>query len=75
MDTETFIPVTTDGLKYGKRVLVVGLKCYPMSLVPYEQDFECVQLPNENFWDDTYPGWDRWTELQAFAALFEGRCV
>lgn len=28
VDTETFIPVTTDALKYGKRVLVVGLKCY-----------------------------------------------
>ena len=30
VDTETFTPVTTDGLKYGKRVLVVGLKCYHM---------------------------------------------
>ena len=30
VDTETFIPVTTDGLKYGKRVLVVGLKCFEM---------------------------------------------
>ena len=49
-----------------------GYNGYPMSLVPYEQDFECFQLPNENFWDNTYPGWDRWTELQAFAALFEG---
>lgn len=28
VDTETFIPVTTDALKYGKRVLVVGLKCF-----------------------------------------------
>lgn len=28
VDTETFIPVPTDALKYGKRVLVVGLKCY-----------------------------------------------
>lgn len=34
VDTETFIPVTTDGLKYGKRVLVVGLKCYPMWRTP-----------------------------------------
>lgn len=49
-----------------------GYNGYPMSLVPYHQDFECYQLPNENFWDNTYPGWDRWTELQAFAALFEG---
>lgn len=29
VDTETFHPITTDALKYGKRVLVVGLKCYP----------------------------------------------
>ena len=28
MDTETFLPVTTDALKYGKRVMVVGLKCF-----------------------------------------------
>ena len=27
VDAETFLPVTTEGLKYGKRVLVVGLKC------------------------------------------------
>lgn len=30
VDTETFIPVTTDALKYGKRVMVVGLKCFEM---------------------------------------------
>lgn len=30
VDTETFVPVTTEALKYGKRVLVVGLKCYEM---------------------------------------------
>ncbi len=30
VDTETFIPVTTDALKYGKRVIVVGLKCFEM---------------------------------------------
>ena len=30
VDTETFTPVTTGALKYGKRVLVVGLKCYEM---------------------------------------------
>ena len=30
VDTDTFIPVTTEALKYGKRVLVVGLKCYEM---------------------------------------------
>jgi DUF917 family protein len=28
VDTETFIPVPTDALKYGKRVLVIGLKCF-----------------------------------------------
>ena len=28
VDTETFIPVTTDALKYGKRVLAVGPKCF-----------------------------------------------
>ena len=28
VDVETFTPVTTDALKYGKRVLVVGLPCY-----------------------------------------------
>ena len=30
VDTETFVPVTTDGLKYGKRVLAVGLKCFDL---------------------------------------------
>ncbi len=30
VDTETFIPVTTDALKYGKRVLVIGLSCFHM---------------------------------------------
>ena len=30
VDTETFTPVTTEALKYGKRVLVVGLKCCEM---------------------------------------------
>ena len=28
VDTETFIPVPTDALKYGKRVMVIGLKCF-----------------------------------------------
>jgi DUF917 family protein len=28
VDTETFTPVPTDAVKYGKRVLVVGLKCH-----------------------------------------------
>jgi len=30
VDPETFYPITTDALKYGKRVLVVGLKCFEM---------------------------------------------
>jgi len=30
VDSETFIPATTDALKYGKRVIVVGLKCFEM---------------------------------------------
>lgn len=34
VDTETFRPVTTDALKYGKRVLVVGLKCFEMWRTP-----------------------------------------
>ena len=27
VDAETFVPVTTEALKYGKRVLLVGLPC------------------------------------------------
>lgn len=34
VDTETFAPVTTEALKYGKRVLVVGLKCFGMWRTP-----------------------------------------
>ncbi|MDR0563185.1 MAG: DUF917 domain-containing protein [Spirochaetaceae bacterium] len=30
VDAETFIPLPTDALKYGKRVLVIGLKCYDL---------------------------------------------
>ena len=30
VDTETFVPVTTDALKYGKRIMLVGLKCFEM---------------------------------------------
>ena len=30
VDTDTFQPVPTDALKYGKRVMVVGLKCFPL---------------------------------------------
>ena len=32
--TEIFTPVTTDALKYGKRVLVIGLKCFEMWRTP-----------------------------------------
>lgn len=34
VDTETFAPVPTDALKYGKRVMVVGLKCFPLWRTP-----------------------------------------
>ena len=34
VDTETFTPIPTDALKYGKRVLVVGLKCFPLWRTP-----------------------------------------
>jgi len=34
VDTETFVPVTTDVLKYGKRVYVVGLKCFELWRTP-----------------------------------------
>lgn len=34
VDTETFIPVTTDALKYGKRVMAVGLPCYDLWRTP-----------------------------------------
>ena len=34
VDTETFNPVPTDALKYGKRVMVVGLECFPMWRTP-----------------------------------------
>ncbi len=34
VDTETFIPVPTDALKYGKRVMVVGLPCFPLWRTP-----------------------------------------
>lgn len=30
VDSETFTPIPTDALKYGKRVMVVGLKCFPL---------------------------------------------
>lgn len=30
VDYETFTPITTDGLKYGKRVILCGLPCDPM---------------------------------------------
>ena len=30
VDSETFTPVTTDALKYGKRVYIIGLKCFEL---------------------------------------------
>lgn len=30
VDSETFTPITTDALKYGKRVLMIGLTCFEM---------------------------------------------
>ena len=30
VDQATFLPVTTDRLKYGKRVLLIGLPCHPL---------------------------------------------
>lgn len=34
VDTETFAPVTTDALKYGKRVMVLGIRCFPLWRTP-----------------------------------------
>ncbi len=34
VDTETFHPVPTDALKYGKRVMVIGLQCFPLWRTP-----------------------------------------
>lgn len=34
VDTETFMPVPTDALKYGKRVMVVGLECFHLWRTP-----------------------------------------
>lgn len=34
VDIETFTPVTTDALKYGKRVFVIGLKCFELWRTP-----------------------------------------
>lgn len=34
VDSATFLPVTTDRLKYGKRVLLVGLPCNPLWRTP-----------------------------------------
>lgn len=34
VDPETFIPIPTDALKYGKRVLAVGLPCFDMWRTP-----------------------------------------
>ncbi|MBR2576051.1 MAG: DUF917 domain-containing protein [Firmicutes bacterium] len=34
VDAETFSPVTTDALKYGKRVFVIGLQCFGLWRTP-----------------------------------------
>lgn len=34
VDIETFIPITTESLKYGKRVYVIGMPCYPSWRTP-----------------------------------------
>ena len=34
VDVETFMPVPTDALKYGKRVMVVGLECFHLWRTP-----------------------------------------
>jgi len=34
VDTETFIPIPTDALAYGKRVMVVGLECFHLWRTP-----------------------------------------
>lgn len=34
VDTETFMPIPTDALKYGKRVLAVGLPCFHLWRTP-----------------------------------------
>ena len=34
VDTETFAPIPTDALKYGKRVMVIGLQCFPLWRTP-----------------------------------------
>jgi DUF917 family protein len=34
LDMETGLPITTEGLKYGYRVAVVGMPCHPMWRAP-----------------------------------------
>ena len=34
VDTDTFVPIPTDALKYGKRAMVVALECYPLWRTP-----------------------------------------
>jgi DUF917 family protein len=34
VDTETFSPIPTDAVKYGKRVLIAGLPCFPAWRTP-----------------------------------------
>lgn len=56
VDAETFVPVPTDALKYGKRVTVVGLECHHLWRRPegielvgpryfgYDVDYEPVEI-------------------------------
>lgn len=62
VDTETFNPVPTDALKYGKRVLLVGIPCFPLwrteeglELVGpryfgLETDYEPIETRSEGGW-------------------------
>jgi DUF917 family protein len=34
VDTETFTPIPTDALKYGKRVFIAGMQCFPAWRTP-----------------------------------------
>jgi DUF917 family protein len=58
VDSETFVPVPTDALKYGKRVMVVALECFPLWRTPegialvgpryfgYDVDYVPVEILN-----------------------------
>ncbi len=62
VDTETFNPVPTDALKYGKRVMIVGLKCFDMWRTPkglelvgpryfgIDTDYEPIETRSKGGW-------------------------